>query len=376
MAKVLAERGYDVQIWCFEEAVATEINEKGTNQSYLPAVDLPPTIRASSDLVQVGSSKDYLLLAVPSPFLLATVKELLPLEEIREGEGLIGVLTKGFITSSRGTKLILEALEDYLPGSYKGNLVYISGPSHAEEVADGKITGLISASLNGKNSIKFRKLLSGGNLMVYCSFDIVGVQVCAALKNVIAIAFGILDAMKETSEYFGDNTESLLLAAGLNEIQKLGQTLGASHPETFTSIAGVGDLDVTCRSRYGRNRRFGRDIILNDVLRDYRDIDDLIEKMPNLGYLPEGVYASKCISELAKNHKLKLPIFTTVYRILNKEADPDKQVTSILKGMGSGVGPADMGSEVGPLGVAPPAAGSPAAGRPAPGTPAEGITDS
>jgi glycerol-3-phosphate dehydrogenase (NAD(P)+) len=143
----------------------------------------------------------------------------------------------------------------------------------------------------------------------------------------------MLDALKESIPIFGDNSESLILAAGLNEIQKLGLSLGATHPETFTSIAGVGDLDVTCRSIYGRNRRFGREIVLNSLLSDFNNIDDLIENASKIGYLPEGIYAAKKVHELSKQYKLKLPVCNGVYRVLNKDIEPLKEVERILKNM-------------------------------------------
>ena len=154
----------------------------------------------------------------------------------------------------------------------KRPVVVLTGPSHAEEVAMGKLTGLIAASENPMNSIRFRELLRVRGLMVYSSLDVVGVQICAAAKNVIAVVFGSLDAVAETSDLFGDNTESLLLAAGLNEIQTLGFAMGATHAETFSSIAGVGDLDVTCRSKYGRNRRFGHELIQKDLLANFSSL--------------------------------------------------------------------------------------------------------
>jgi len=250
---------------------------------------------------------------------------------IMEGQSLIGVVTKGFITTDAGPRHIVSALEDYLPGFYKNNLVYISGPSHAEEVGRGKLTGLISASANGKNSIRFRELLASPTLMVFSSFDTVGVQVCAACKNVVAVAFGMLDALKDTSAFVGDNTESLLLAAGLNEIQALGRALGATHPETFTSIAGVGDLDVTCRSQYGRNRRFGRQIILDGILSKFGDINDLISRLDEIGYLPEGAVAGKAVYALSRQQGLKLPITETVYRILNREEEPLPLIDRLIR---------------------------------------------
>ena len=231
-------------------------------------------------------------------------------------------LAKGFIPSNDGPKLILDTLEEVLPPSYKKSLVYIAGPSHAEEVAMGKLTGLIAASENPKNSIRFREVMKGPGLMVYSSLDVIGVQICAAAKNVIAVVYGCLDAVAEDSELFGDNTESFLLAAGLNEIQTLGFAMGATHPETFTSISGVGDLDVTCRSKYGRNRRFGRDIIKENILAKYSSLDDLISRISEIGYLPEGAVACKYIHEISVQKNIKLPICNGLYRILNREIEP------------------------------------------------------
>jgi len=331
IAGVLAKKGNKVDIWCYEQEVAVEINSKHTNSRYLMGVDLPERIKALTDPLAVVNKKDFLLVAIPSLYLLPIIKKIITISNIMEGRTLIGILSKGFIETAQGIRLITEAMEDYLPGIYKGNLVYISGPSHAEEVARGKITGLISASVSGRNSIRFRELLTGGRLMVFSSLDIKGVQISAALKNVIAIAFGMVDALKEFSHQFGDNTESLLLAAGLNEILLLGQALGATHPETFSSIAGVGDLDVTCRSKYGRNRRFGREIILSRLLEKYNNIEEIISDLPNIGYYAEGVSAAGYTWRLVKKYNLNLPICSGVYRILNREVEPLQEVELILK---------------------------------------------
>ncbi|MBN2441358.1 MAG: NAD(P)-dependent glycerol-3-phosphate dehydrogenase [Spirochaetales bacterium] len=338
IAKVIADKGYNVTLWCFEKEVAEEINTHHINSKYLIGVSLPEKLTAITDLEKAIHSKDFLILATPSLYIIDIVKKILHSPDIIEGKTLIGILTKGFIQTKGGTQLITTALENYLPGFYKGNLVYISGPSHAEEVARGKITGLISASLNGLNSIKFRELLSGGKLIVFSSFDIAGVQVSAALKNVIAIAFGILDALKELSPNFGDNTESLLLAAGLNEIQLLGQAMGSTHPETFTSIAGVGDLDVTCRSKYGRNRQFGREIIISRRLQGYKNIQELIDDIPSIGYFPEGILAAQRVHELIEKYKLKLPISHGVYKLLNCQVQPLQEVKNILRKITRGTG--------------------------------------
>ena len=278
-------------------------------------------------------NREYILVATPSPYVTGVTKTLATQPDIREGIPLIGVLSKGFLPGTDGPRLILDVMENYLPGFYRNNLVYISGPSHAEEVSRGKITGLISACANGKNSIRLRELLSGSSLLIYSSLDVTGVQVCAAVKNVIAIAFGILEALTEITDSFGDNTESLLLAAGLAEIQSLGRTLGSQYPETFTSIAGVGDLDVTCRSRHGRNRRFGKEIITDRLLTRFENLEDLTGNISRVGYLPEGVHACAYVRELAGRHALKLPVCEAVFRILNKEADPLDIIRKVFSAM-------------------------------------------
>jgi glycerol-3-phosphate dehydrogenase (NAD(P)+) len=270
-----------------------------------------------------------------------------------DGEALVVVVTKGFVAAphgqggpsgpagSRAPRLILETLEDHLPGFYRGNTVYLSGPSHAEEVARGKITGLAAASQNGRNAIRVRELFRGSRVLVFPSLDVVGVQVCAAAKNVVAIAFGMLDAIAGRGSSgpgegeFGDNTESLLLAAGLNEMQALGTVLGATHPETFTSIAGVGDLDVTCRSVHGRNRRFGREIVETGILAPFRDLDDLLARLGELGYLPEGAVACKHVAAIAAERRLDLPIMGGVHRILNRESEPLRFLEEYLASMGA-----------------------------------------
>jgi len=331
IGKHLAEQGHKVEIWCREPEVAEEINHRHANSRFLIGVELPAGLHALSDPLEAATRKDHLLLAVPSAYLLPVVRKVLFAPDILDGRTLLGVLTKGFVETPQGVRLATEAVENLLPGIYKDNLVYISGPSHAEEVARGKLTGLISASRNGANAIRFRQLLAGPPLVVYSSLDVRGVQICAAVKNVIAIAFGMLDALSEFSPSVGDNTESLLLAAGLNEIQRLGLAMGATHAETFSSIAGVGDLDVTCRSKYGRNRRFGREIILTHLLERFRNIDELIANIASLGYLPEGILAAKYTRILAEQYGVNLPMCSLVHAVLDRRTEPLAVVDLILK---------------------------------------------
>ena len=331
LAHILASGGHEVELWALEEDVVNGINTVHKNERYLKDFELSRKLKATSDIKQAASDKDFLILASPSLYLARTVTQIVDLPSIVNGSTCIGVLTKGFIPTDGGAKLILEVLETVLPFAYHKNLVYISGPSHAEEVASGKLTGLIAASENPKNSIRFRELLKVPGLMVFSSLDVVGVQICAAAKNIIAVVFGCLDAIAEQSSLFGDNTESLLLAAGLNEIQTLGFAMGATHAETFTSIAGVGDLEVTCRSHYGRNRRFGRDIILKNILEPFADLENLIARINEIGYLPEGAVACKYVQEISRRLNIRLPICNGLYRILNKEIKPLDFLIELLR---------------------------------------------
>lgn len=338
LAQALARGGHRVQLWAREDDVVAGINGEHENRRYLPGYPLSENLTASGDIRAVASGKEFLILASPSLYLAPTARQIVDVPSIRDGSTVIGVLTKGFVAGEDGPRLILETLEEALPECYRHALVYVSGPSHAEEVALGKLTGLIAASESPMNSIKFRELLRVPGLMAYSSLDVVGVQICAAAKNIVAVVYGSLDAVSENSDVFGDNAESLLLAAGLNEIQQIGFAMGATHAETFTSIAGVGDLDVTCRSKYGRNRRFGQDIIKTDLLSRFRDLDDLISRISEVGYLSEGAVACKFVHQIAERHGLKLTICDGLYRILNKEISPTDLLQELLSPGGRGLG--------------------------------------
>ena len=330
IAQALARGGHKVEIWALEDDVVASINNEHENKRFLPGFKLDPSITCSNDIWQVAFGKEFLFVASPSIFLAQTLAKINNVPNIVDGSTVIAALTKGFVPSPDGPKLILETMEAALPEIYKDCTVYVAGPSHAEEVAMGKITGLVAASLNPKNSIRVRELLKVPGLMVFSSFDIIGTQICAAAKNVVAAVYGAMDAIAETSDIVGDNTESLLLAAGLNEIQTLGFAMGATHAETFTSVSGVGDLDVTCKSKYGRNRRFGQDLVKTDMLTRFKDIDDLIANDGKIGYLPEGAIACKYVHEIAQKKDLKLPLCTALYKVLNKESTVEQMVKELL----------------------------------------------
>ncbi len=330
LAQALARGNHKVQIWALEDEVVESINKEHENKKFLPGYTLSDRITCSKDIIEVATGKEFLIIASPSLYLASTLKKIIDVPNIADGSTVITAITKGFVPSDKGPKLILETMESILPEVYKDCTVYVAGPSHAEEVAMGKLTGLVAASLNPKNSIRVRELLRVPGLMVFSSFDVVGVQICAAAKNVIACIYGAMDAIAEDSTVFGDNAESLLLAAGLNEIQTIGFAMGATHAETFTSISGVGDLDVTCKSKYGRNRRFGQDLIKTDMLSKFKDIDDLIANVGKIGYLPEGAIACKYVHEIAEKKDLKLPLCDGLYKILNKETTIENTLYQLM----------------------------------------------
>ena len=331
LAQALARGNHNVQIWALEDEVVESINKEHENKRYLPGYKLSEKITCSNDIIEVATGKEFIFIASPSLYLASTISKITKVPNIADGSTVIAALTKGFVPSDNGPKLILDTIEASLPEIYKDCTVYVAGPSHAEEVAMGKLTGLVAASLNPKNSIRVRELLKVPGLYAVSSFDVVGVQICAAAKNVVAVVYGALDALAEFSDYFGDNAESLLMAAGLNEIQTLGFAMGASHAETFTSISGVGDLDVTCKSKYGRNRRFGQDLIKTDMLSKFKNIDDLIANVSKIGYLPEGAIACKYVHEISQKKDLKLPLSDGLYKVLNKEMSVDEVLKNLQR---------------------------------------------
>lgn len=331
MATALARGGHSVTIWMRESDVVEAINARHENTKYLPGYVLSNNLIAASNIETAVADKEFVIIASPSLYLQSTVRRLVSMPNIADGVPVIAVLTKGFVPAKDGSpRFVLNTIENILPGIYKGCTVYVSGPSHAEEVALGKVTGLVCACESPRNSIKVRELLRVPGILPYSSLDVVGVQVCAAAKNIIAVVYGAMDALAESSVQFGDNAESLLLAAGLGEIQALGFAMGATHAETFVSIAGVGDLDVTCKSRYGRNRRFGQDLIKKDIMSPFSGLDDLIANMGSLGYLSEGAVACKYVHTLSERKHLRLAICNGLYRVLNKEVKPLDLIDEIL----------------------------------------------
>ncbi|AHH08335.1 NAD(P)H-dependent glycerol-3-phosphate dehydrogenase [Borrelia anserina] len=329
VAKVLADKfKHNILIWSFEKDVRDSINNDHENVKYLKDIRLPDNLIASSNLFDVVSQSDYVFVVTPSLYTLNILNELKNVCYTKKFK--LAILTKGFITIDGKLCTIVEAAESILSG-YKDEITYIAGPSHAEEVGLGVITGLVAASNNRDNAFEFINLFNDTSISMFYSNDVLGVQIAAALKNIFAIAFGILDEYKNTN-LIGDNTESFLFSVSLSDMKNIAFKLGTCNAETFLFLAGSGDLDVTCRSVFGRNRRFGREIVNKNILEGLVDIDDLINNIHKIGYLPEGIFAAKEVSLLFKSlgsdsndHSLA----NIVYKILNKELKPEAIVDCI-----------------------------------------------
>lgn len=325
LGKVISDKGIPVFFWAHREEQAKKIRETH-HSDYLPEdVKLTGPVRASSDLKEVVENSSELILSVPSPYLVGIVQSIVQIRKIVVDKPRIAMVTKGFLTSrDNRPALILDEVSLDLPGSYQNSLVYISGPSHAEEVAQGKVTGFVSASANRENAEIFADLLRSHSIKTFLSSDVNGVQVCAALKNIIAIAYGILDALRlENTPSVGDNTISLLLTLGLDEIERVGREFGSTDDKTFSSIVGIGDLDLTCRSDYGRNRRVGHEIVRKNILKQFSSIEDVISNLNKISYLPEGLLATWWVPYFKEQFGISLPIMEQTYKILDKKASPD-----------------------------------------------------
>ncbi len=280
IAKSLADKfDFNIFLWSFEEDVKNGINNGNVNDKYLKGIKLPKNLVASSDLFEVVSMSDYILIATPSLFTVDIFKKLDQFFNSLELKPKLAILTKGFLTFNGKTHTVIEAAEKVIKG-YKDEITYIVGPSHAEEVGLGVITGLVAASHNRENAYLFINLFSKTPISLFYSNDVFGVQIAAALKNVFAIAFGILDAYKlNYPNLIGNNTESFLFSISLNNMKDIAIELGGKNIETFLFLSGSGDLDVTCRSMFGRNRRFGNEVVSKNILESFFSIDDLINNI-------------------------------------------------------------------------------------------------
>jgi glycerol-3-phosphate dehydrogenase (NAD(P)+) len=279
--RLLADRGHDVTLACRDAAQAAAIAESGRNPRYLTNVEL----RGVAAVHGVPPGADLYVLAVPSEAF-AEIAASLP------AGGVALSLTKGLdpATGERLSTLVRDR-----------PLAVLSGPNMAEEIADGLPSAAVIASEDGELAVELQNAINSSVFRVYVNPDLAGVELCAAAKNVIALAAGGVDGLR-----LGDNAKAALITRGLAEMARLGEAYGA-RPETFAGLAGMGDLIVTCWSRYGRNRRAG-ELIAQGATRE--------EAITRIGQVVEGLTTAPVLRDLSHRLGIELPITEGVCRVL------------------------------------------------------------
>ena len=308
LAVNLGRRGVPVRLYMHEDDLVRRMLERRDNPVYLPGVVIPETVTPTHDLASAVSGVSLVVFAVPTPFARSLHGELSRRLSPRVP---VVVATKGI---EEDTLLLpMEVAASCL--APKTPIAAISGPSFAEEVARGVPTAVVVAARDGGLARTVQDRLAGETLRLYTNTDIVGVQIAAALKNVVAIAAGIADGLG-----FGHNTLAALITRGLAEIRRLGVARGAA-PETFSGLASLGDLVLTCTGGLSRNRQVGQ------ALGKGERLADVIGRMPHVA---EGVRTARSARDLARKSGIEMPIVEEVYRILYEEGVPSEAVRRLM----------------------------------------------
>lgn len=310
LAKVLAENGHDVRIWGNNPAQIDEINTYHTNRHYLPDLKIPESIRGCKDLKDAIDGADAILFVVPTKAMRIVAKEF---SKLVTGKPVIIHASKGLEQDSH--KRISEILAEEIPEEHRQGIVVLSGPSHAEEVAVHDITTITAASDNEELAKYVQKLFMNEYLRIYTNTDVVGVEMGAALKNIIAIGAGALHGLS-----YGDDAKAAIMTRGLAEISRLGVAMGA-NPLTFIGLSGVGDLIVTCTSVHSRNWRAG------NLLGKGHNLDEVLD---NMGMIVEGVATTKAAKELSEKMEVPMPITETIYSVLYEGKDVRQACTDLM----------------------------------------------
>jgi glycerol-3-phosphate dehydrogenase (NAD(P)+) len=308
MALVLAEKGVDVRLWGIESEYVASTAKSRENPRYLPGIRIPKRITITPDYGEATDGAALLLSVTPTQFLRETFRDLKPLD--RSGGAPVLSLSKGIEvkTLRRPTQILREVL-----GRRKyGALV---GPSHAEEVARGLPAAVVVGATDEDFAKECQDTVSTASFRAYTTTDIVGVELSSALKNVLAIAAGICDGFE-----LGDNAKAALLTRGMVEMARLGVALGANR-QTFSGLAGIGDIITTCVSPHGRNRAVGERIGRGETL------TQILESMTMVA---EGVPTTKAVVKLAEKHGIEMPIADQIYRVLFRRKSPERAVRDLM----------------------------------------------
>jgi glycerol-3-phosphate dehydrogenase (NAD(P)+) len=283
-------------LWARDAAVAERINDVHRSEDYLPGVDLPPELRATSSLTDACGDAEVVVMAVPSHgfrAVLADAGAAIP------SDVPVISLSKGL---EQGTVLrMTEVVADVLPEHRRDRIGVLTGPNLAREVAAGQPTASVVAVGDDETAEALQRLFMTKTFRVYTNPDVVGCEIAGTLKNVIAIAAGIAAGLG-----YGDNTKAALITRGLAELARLGMKLGGD-PLTFSGLAGMGDLVATCTSDKSRNRTVGV------ALGEGRALDDIVAEMKMVA---EGVKSTEAVLELARRSGVELPIAEQVGAVL------------------------------------------------------------
>ncbi|WP_150047518.1 NAD(P)H-dependent glycerol-3-phosphate dehydrogenase [Methylomonas rhizoryzae] len=306
-----ARNGCDTRLWGHNPGHIQSLRQTAQNLRYLPGVAFPPNLQPTADLAACLKGTDLILLAVPSHAFKATLYKLR--EQLQELESIPCIVwaTKGF-DSETGALLSQVAVE--VLGAQTPTAV-LSGPTFAQEVAEGLPTAVTVASEYPEIAEQVAGVFHNHCFRVYTSTDMIGVQVGGACKNVLAIAAGIADGLG-----FGANTRAALITRGLTEIMRLGIKLGGKA-DTFMGLAGLGDLILTCTDNQSRNRRFG--LALGQGT-------EQAQALGEIGQSVEGISAAKEAYLLAQTLDVEMPITEQVYLVLFEKLDPKKAVHNLL----------------------------------------------
>lgn len=312
LAIILSESGHEVTLWSAIKAEIDEIREKRSLASKLPKAVIPNEIIPTTDLKMACEDKDLIVFAVASPFVRMTAEKAAPF--IKRTVPVVNV-AKGIEEET------LFTLTDIIEDEFKkqngdiGNVAVLSGPSHAEEVSVHIPTTVVVGAKTKETACFIQDVFMTDRFRVYTSPDIIGIELGGAIKNVIALAAGVLDGLE-----FGDNAKAALMTRGMSEIGRLGMKMGGKL-ETFAGLSGIGDLIVTCTSKHSRNHNAGY-LIGKGMKAD--------EAMKEVGQVVEGVYAAKAALKLARLHGLDMPIVEKINEVLFHNKDPREAVYELL----------------------------------------------
>lgn len=290
---LLTNNGHHVTVWSALDAEIEMLKKDREQKSKLPGVILSEDTRFTTDLKAAVEGKDLLVLAVPSPFTRSTAARLK--DVVEDGQIIVNV-AKGIEENTLMT--LSQIIEEEVP---QAEVAVLSGPSHAEEVGKGLPTVIVAGAKHKETAEYIQNIFMNEVFRVYASPDVLGIEIGAALKNVVALAAGIADGLG-----YGDNTKAALITRGITEIARLGIKMGG-HFETFCGLSGIGDLIITCASMHSRNRRAG--ILIG---KGYT----MEEAMDEVKMVVEGVYSAKAAMTLAEKYEVQLPIIEQVNEVL------------------------------------------------------------